>query len=446
MSNFAQLQRRPAETASFAKLATPPSLRSRSHRGKTLPSAPTSELPPPTSQQMSKKPGVGFSLAHIPIDPLVQSPPEAAESHQKNIAGLPNSLKAGIERVSGLSLDDVSVHYASPRPAQLQALAYAQGTEIHVGPGQEQHLAHEAWHVVQQKQGRVQPTLQAEGVSMNDKQELEEEADAMGTRAIAGTPLVLGEHFARSTTPASSPNALTPVQRVTTRSEAKKEEEKKKAAAKKPTKKKASYTAAARLKRASKRAETRIERNGRIKTGRYRTRTGPITISGGVGGNQRMTQSRGADYGGKTFGRGYAPYSSVQKDLPEKALPALVDPKAKLPKAMTDKEKLATSIATGLTYISEPDRAPGYDKAERAIINQRITEGTKAPHPFDSSLNVAVSSAREARDFMSGATALTKAQTKVIDEYMSSSSDSEDEAYAARTGIVEEMDEDEDEE
>lgn len=35
---------------------------------------------------------------------------------------------------------------------------YSQGTDIHIGPGQEKHLPHEAWHVVQQKQGRVKPT------------------------------------------------------------------------------------------------------------------------------------------------------------------------------------------------------------------------------------------------------------------------------------------------
>lgn len=52
------------------------------------------------------------------------------------------------------------MHYNSSRPAQLQALAYAQGSDIHLGPGQERHLPHEAWHGVQQAQGRVQPTLQ----------------------------------------------------------------------------------------------------------------------------------------------------------------------------------------------------------------------------------------------------------------------------------------------
>ncbi|MCA8830315.1 eCIS core domain-containing protein [Hymenobacter pini] len=77
-----------------------------------------------------------------------------------NRTGLPDALKAGVENLSGHSLDDVRVHYNSSKPAQLQAHAYAQGTDIHLAPGQEQHLPHEAWHVVQQKQGRVQPTIQ----------------------------------------------------------------------------------------------------------------------------------------------------------------------------------------------------------------------------------------------------------------------------------------------
>lgn len=102
---------------------------------------------------------------------------------KENTTGLPDTLKAGVETLSGLSLDDVQVHYNSSKPAGVQALAYTQGAEIHVGPGQEQHLAHEAWHVAQQKQGRVQATLQAKGMAINDDQGLEREADAMGARA-----------------------------------------------------------------------------------------------------------------------------------------------------------------------------------------------------------------------------------------------------------------------
>ena len=102
-----------------------------------------------------------------------------------NNTGLPDDLKAGIEKLSGLSMDDVKVHYGSGEPEQLGALAYAQGTDIYIGPGQEEHLAHEAWHVVQQKEGRVAKTMQLKGgVGVNDDSGLEKEADVMGEKAL----------------------------------------------------------------------------------------------------------------------------------------------------------------------------------------------------------------------------------------------------------------------
>ncbi|MBE9210885.1 DUF4157 domain-containing protein [Nostoc sp. LEGE 06077] len=101
-----------------------------------------------------------------------------------NHTGLPDNLKTGIENLSGLAMDDVRVHYNSPKPAELNALAYAQGTEIHVASGQEQHLPHEAWHIVQQKQGRVKPTIQRAGIAINDDHRLEREADTIGQKAL----------------------------------------------------------------------------------------------------------------------------------------------------------------------------------------------------------------------------------------------------------------------
>jgi hypothetical protein len=100
-----------------------------------------------------------------------------------NKTGLPDGLKSGIESLSGMAMGNVKVHYNSSKPAQLQALAYAQGSDIHVGPGQERHLPHEAWHVVQQRQGRVRPTMQAMGAAINNDGRLESEADVMGMRA-----------------------------------------------------------------------------------------------------------------------------------------------------------------------------------------------------------------------------------------------------------------------
>lgn len=103
-----------------------------------------------------------------------------------NRTGLPDRLKSGVESLSGHDLSDVNVHYNSSAPGRLNAHAYAQGREIHVAPGQERHLPHEAWHLVQQAEGRVQPTLQMQGgVAVNDDPGLEREADVMGARALS---------------------------------------------------------------------------------------------------------------------------------------------------------------------------------------------------------------------------------------------------------------------
>lgn len=108
-------------------------------------------------------------------------PAQAKKSHNKS--NLPGQLEAGVENLSGVSMDDVRVHYNSDRPARLDSYAYTQGSDIYIGPGQESHVAHEAWHVVQQKQGRVKPTLYAHGAAINDSPALEREATLMGDRA-----------------------------------------------------------------------------------------------------------------------------------------------------------------------------------------------------------------------------------------------------------------------
>ena len=115
-------------------------------------------------------------------DELMQGKFETPEQ-KRNETGMSDNLKAGIEDLSGFAMDDVRVHYNSPEPATVQALAYTQGTDIYVAPGQEQHLPHEAWHVAQQMAGRVEPTTEVSGLPVNDCIELEHEADVMGARA-----------------------------------------------------------------------------------------------------------------------------------------------------------------------------------------------------------------------------------------------------------------------
>jgi hypothetical protein len=103
---------------------------------------------------------------------------------QDNNTGLPDRLKSGVETHSGYAMDDVKVHYSSARPAQLQAHAYAEGSDIYLASGQEHHLPHEAWHVVQQKQGRVTANRYYKKHKINDDKTLEKEADLMGKSAL----------------------------------------------------------------------------------------------------------------------------------------------------------------------------------------------------------------------------------------------------------------------
>ena len=121
---------------------------------------------------------------NLPLQRIGEDEDEDTTMQQKpNKTGLPDNLKAGVENLSGYSLDDVKVHYNSSQPATVQALAYTQGTDIHVAPGQEQHLPHEAWHVAQQMAGRVEPATEVGGMPVNDNAGLEHEADVMGAKA-----------------------------------------------------------------------------------------------------------------------------------------------------------------------------------------------------------------------------------------------------------------------
>lgn len=104
--------------------------------------------------------------------------------HDREKTGeLPHQLRAGLESLSGQSLEGVQVHRNSSFPASVGALATTQGKNIHLAPGQDHHLAHEGWHVVQQMQGRVPSTTVVGGHPVNDQQHLEREADTMGGQA-----------------------------------------------------------------------------------------------------------------------------------------------------------------------------------------------------------------------------------------------------------------------
>lgn len=107
----------------------------------------------------------------------------SANSHARweNHTGIPTQLKERLEQNTGLSLDDVRVHYNSALPARLDALAYTQGNRVEIGSGQERHLPHELGHVVQQKLGIVRANaVHSSGVALNTEDRLEHQADEIG--------------------------------------------------------------------------------------------------------------------------------------------------------------------------------------------------------------------------------------------------------------------------
>jgi hypothetical protein len=102
---------------------------------------------------------------------------------KESSGGLPGDLVSGFAASTGHDLSNVNVHRNSDKPSQVGALAYAQGNDIHLGAGQDQHLAHEAAHIVQQREGRVQANTSVGGMPVNNSASLESEADSMGSKA-----------------------------------------------------------------------------------------------------------------------------------------------------------------------------------------------------------------------------------------------------------------------
>jgi hypothetical protein len=160
--------------------------------------------------------GVGVALVH-PMQRKIdgslrqcsqQNRLSQLKSQPPRSNGLPPQLRTGIETLSGMDMGDVVVHRNSAKPARMNALAYAQGNDIHLGPGQEKHLSHEAWHVVQQRQGRVRATTQLGATPVNDDSLLEREADAMGGRAIQMKVAHLANHANEYSQPATHETPL----------------------------------------------------------------------------------------------------------------------------------------------------------------------------------------------------------------------------------------------
>jgi Domain of unknown function (DUF4157)/Novel toxin 16 len=112
---------------------------------------------------------------------------------------LPDAVRTKMEQAFRTDFSAVRI-YEGLDATEIGALAFTRGTDIFFAPGRYQPetkkgqelLGHELAHVVQQAQGRVQATMQAKGVAINDDSSLEHEADVQGALAASGEMAIVG--------------------------------------------------------------------------------------------------------------------------------------------------------------------------------------------------------------------------------------------------------------
>lgn len=162
--------------------------------------APSPQRPQSETSSAPARPQAAASRRHPARPPLQRQPAIGNQALARRLSGappagvadaLPRPLRAGLERALSADFSDVRVRTESARAREWNALAFAQGSEIHVAPGQwapqtakgRELLGHELGHVLQQRAGRVGTTGYLAGERLNHDPALEREADAYGARA-----------------------------------------------------------------------------------------------------------------------------------------------------------------------------------------------------------------------------------------------------------------------
>lgn len=129
------------------------------------------------------------------------SPKQSSSTSSTTSTGLPGTVQAKMEKSFNTSFSDVKITKDSSKAKNIGAKAYTQGSSIHFAPGKfdpnttsgQELIGHELTHVVQQKQGRVTPSIQGKFQNINTDSSLEKEADHMGARAAAGLSVSMGK-------------------------------------------------------------------------------------------------------------------------------------------------------------------------------------------------------------------------------------------------------------
>lgn len=162
--------------------------RQKHHRGNATPAVGSNHAPTAQQQAIHNSPYQAAQRKTIAncFGPAMTEPAQKKE----NKTGMSDTVKEGMETSFNTDFSDVRVHAGSSKAPEVGALAYTQGSDIHFAPGQfsqdssagKQLLGHELTHVVQQREGRVQPTTEVGGMPVNDDVSLEKEADDHGSK------------------------------------------------------------------------------------------------------------------------------------------------------------------------------------------------------------------------------------------------------------------------
>lgn len=119
--------------------------------------------------------------------------------------GIPEPLKGQLESENNVDLSDVEVIRDSNKPAEYGTEAFSANKKIHLAPGKEDHLEHEARHEVQKKQGKVKATGKLkDGTPVNTDPELEKDADK--NNPTAANPVTSGQ-LTKAELPQAKPDA-----------------------------------------------------------------------------------------------------------------------------------------------------------------------------------------------------------------------------------------------
>lgn len=125
----------------------------------------------------------GDSAPSMPATGARTMAPPPMQGSTPASSSLPADLQGGLETALGVSMAGVRVVYGSSEPARYGAAAFARKGVIHLGPGQDKFLDHEAAHIGQQRLGQVRPTGERKGQPVNEDASMEAAADHLAAQA-----------------------------------------------------------------------------------------------------------------------------------------------------------------------------------------------------------------------------------------------------------------------